>query len=50
MRNVVWGVSVDDPLTFTLAAAVVVVMALVAVLIPSLQILRLDPVRALRAR
>lgn len=49
MAHLVWGVSVNDPLTFGLAAATVVATAVGATLAPSLKILRLNPVRALRS-
>ena len=48
MQSLVWGVSVGDPLTFALAAGAVLIVAIVATLTPSLRILRLNPVRALR--
>ena len=48
MRALVWNVSVGDPLTFGLAAATVLLVAVTAALLPSLRILRLNPVRALR--
>jgi len=48
MQSLVWNVSVGDPATFALAAGVVFVVAVVATIAPSLSILRLDPVRALR--
>jgi ABC-type antimicrobial peptide transport system permease subunit len=48
LEHLVWGVTASDPLTFVVAASAVLAMALVATLIPSLRILRLDPVRSLR--
>jgi predicted permease len=48
MQALVWNVSVGDPLTFGLAAATVLLVAVAAALVPSLRILRLNPVRALR--
>ena len=48
MTHLVWGVSVDDPLTFMLAAATVSAIAVAATLAPSLKILRVNPVSALR--
>lgn len=48
LRHLVWGVSVADPLTFAVAAAVVLIVAAVAVIVPALRVLRLTPVRALR--
>jgi putative ABC transport system permease protein len=49
MRHLVWGVSVNDPLTFGLAAGVVLVVAVVATLVPAVRIARLNPIKALRA-
>jgi predicted permease len=48
LEHLVWGVTVSDPLTFVVAASAVLAMALVATLVPSMRILRLDPVRSLR--
>jgi len=48
MRHLVWGISVNDPLTFGLAAAVVLLVAAVATLVPAVRIARLNPIRALR--
>ena len=48
MRYLVWGISVNDPLTFGLAAAVVLVVAVVATLVPAVRIARLNPIKALR--
>jgi predicted permease len=48
MQALVWNVSVGDPLTFGLAAATVLLVAVAAALLPSLRILRLNPVGALR--
>ena len=48
MTTLVWGVAVGDPLTFALAAGAVLAVAIAATLAPSLRILRLNPVRALR--
>jgi predicted permease len=48
MRHVVWGISVNDPLTFALAAGVVLLVAVVATLVPAVRIARLNPIRALR--
>jgi ABC-type antimicrobial peptide transport system permease subunit len=44
----VWGISVNDPLTFGLAAAVVLVVTVVATLIPAVRMARLNPIKALR--
>jgi predicted permease len=48
MRSLVFGVTVSDPITFTLAGGAVFIVALVATLVPALRIVRLDPIRALR--
>ncbi len=48
MRHLVWGVTVGDPLTYALATGIVLTVAAVATLVPSLRILKLNPVRALR--
>jgi hypothetical protein len=48
LRHLVWGVSVNDPASFAIAASAVFVTAVFAAAIPSLRIGRLDPVRALR--
>jgi predicted permease len=49
LRHLVWGVSVADPLTFTVAIGVVLIVAAVAALVPALRIVRLNPIKALRA-
>jgi predicted permease len=49
LQHLVWGVSVADPLTFALAAGTVLLVACVAAVVPALRIVRLNPVRALRA-
>ena len=48
MRHLVWGISVNDPLTFALAAGVVLLVAVVATLVPAVRITRLNPIKALR--
>jgi hypothetical protein len=48
LRHLVWGISVNDPLTFGLAAAVVLVVTVVATLIPAVRMARLNPIKALR--
>ena len=49
LRHLVWGVSVADPLTFTVAIGAVLVVAAIAALVPALRIVRLNPIRALRS-
>jgi predicted permease len=48
MRRLVFGVAVTDPATFVLAGSLVLITASVAALVPSLRILRLNVVTALR--
>lgn len=48
MRGLVFGVSVTDPVTFALAGAIVLCAAATAALVPSLRILRLNVITALR--
>jgi predicted permease len=48
MQSLVWGVATTDPVTFASAAVMVLVVAAVATLVPSIRILRLNPIRALR--
>jgi predicted permease len=49
LRHLVWGVSVADPLTFAAAIGVVLAVAAIAALVPALRIVRLNPIKALRA-
>jgi predicted permease len=48
VRHLVFGVSVADPLTFVVAAGVVLVVAAAATIVPALRIVRLNPIGALR--
>jgi predicted permease len=48
MSHLVWGISVNDPLTFGLASAAVFLVAVVATLVPAVRIARLNPITALR--
>ncbi|HVM78945.1 MAG TPA: FtsX-like permease family protein, partial [Stellaceae bacterium] len=48
MDHLVWGVTVTDPMTFLFAAGTILAMAIAATLVPSLRMLRLNPVGALR--
>jgi predicted permease len=50
LRHLVWGISVADPATFLVAGATVLGVAALAALVPALRIVRLNPIRALRAR
>jgi ABC-type antimicrobial peptide transport system permease subunit len=49
VRQMVWGIPVTDPLTFLGAAAIVLTIAVVAIVIPSIRILKLNPIVALRS-
>lgn len=48
MKALVWGVTTSDPVAYGAAAATVIVVSLVATFVPSLRIVRLNPIRALR--
>lgn len=48
-QSFVWGVSTSDPVTFTLAPAILMLVAAAAALLPALRILKLDPAQTLRA-
>jgi predicted permease len=49
LRAFVWGISPLDPLTFATVPLILLVVAIVATMIPTLRILRLDPAQTLRA-
>ena len=49
LESLLYGVSSVDPVAYTVAAAVLMLVALAANLIPAITAARLDPVRALRA-
>jgi ABC-type antimicrobial peptide transport system permease subunit len=49
MKSLIYGVRPDDPLTFTLVAGMVLVVALAASFVPALRAAKADPMRALRA-
>jgi predicted permease len=49
MRHLVWGVTVTDGVTFVTAATAMLVVAVIASLMPAIWIVRLNPMRALRA-
>jgi ABC-type antimicrobial peptide transport system permease subunit len=49
LRHFLWGVTVGDPVTFVSAAGIVFAIAVVAVVVPALRIVRLNPIRALRS-
>jgi predicted permease len=48
MEHMVWGVRPTDPMTFVGAAAILLLVAVVASLVPARRILRLDPAETLR--
>ena len=49
LRHLLWGVSVVDPLTFAVAIGAVLAVGAIAALVPALRIVRLNPIKALRA-
>jgi ABC-type antimicrobial peptide transport system permease subunit len=49
IASLLWGVEPDDPLTYAAVAALLLLVAVVASVIPALRILRLDPAQTLRA-
>ena len=48
LKRLVWGVSTADPLTFVFVAVLIMIVAVVASLVPALQLSRLDPAETLR--
>jgi predicted permease len=48
MRTLVFGVSLDEPVTFALSAALLIAVALAASYLPARRATRVDPIRALR--
>ena len=49
LKHFLWGVRPTDPATFAATAALLLLVAAVASLVPALRILRLDPARTLRS-
>jgi len=49
LQGLLFGVGPTDPVTFTVVAAVLVLAALGACLLPAQRAARVDPLRALRA-
>ncbi len=47
MAGLVFGVSVGDPLTYAIVAALLVLVALMACFIPAQRAMRVDPLKAL---
>jgi predicted permease len=48
MRTLVFGASLDEPVTFALSAALLIIVALTASYLPARRAARVDPIRALR--
>jgi ABC-type lipoprotein release transport system permease subunit len=48
VRSLIWGVQPTDPLTFAGAALLGLTVATVAVVIPTIRVLSLNPIEALR--
>jgi putative ABC transport system permease protein len=48
MQTLVFGASLDEPLTFAVSAAVLIGLALAASYLPARRATRVDPIRALR--
>jgi putative ABC transport system permease protein len=49
LRSFLWGVQPADPLTFGAVVLLLLAVALASSIVPALRVLRLDPVRSLRA-
>ena len=49
LKSLIWGVAPTDPLTFVVVAALLIVVAAVASVIPALRLVRLDPAQTLRS-
>jgi len=49
IREMLFGVTPADPLAFTLAAALIFMLALIGALLPACRALKTDPIVALRA-
>ncbi len=48
LRSFIWGISAQDPVTFATVPIVLLLVAVLAAVVPTLRILRLDPARTLR--
>lgn len=48
LRNLLWGVKANDPLTFIAVVLTLLAVAIVASIVPALRVRRLDPVTLLR--
>jgi putative ABC transport system permease protein len=49
LRHLIWGVTISDPLSFAVAGATVLSVALLASLLAALRIAWMSPIRALRS-
>ena len=49
IRNLLWGVRQNDPVTFVAVIGVLLSVAVVASVLPALRVRRLDPVALLRS-
>lgn len=49
MRNLLWGVQANDPLTFAVVVGSLLIVAVAASVLPALRVKRLDPVSLLRS-
>jgi ABC-type antimicrobial peptide transport system permease subunit len=48
MKSLVFGASLDEPVTFAVSASVLIAVALAASYLPARRATRIDPIRALR--
>jgi putative ABC transport system permease protein len=48
MRTLVFGATIDEPVTFAISAALLIAVALTASYLPARRATRIDPIRALR--
>ncbi len=49
MRNLLWGVRANDPITFVAVVGALLVVAVAASVLPALRVRKLDPVSLLRS-
>jgi ABC-type lipoprotein release transport system permease subunit len=49
LRNLLWGVKENDPMTFVAVIGVLLVVAVAASIVPALRVRKLDPVALLRS-
>ena len=50
LRGMIWGVTIDDPATVFIAAAIMILVSVSASLVPAVRIVRLNPIAAIRPR